>query len=93
MKKFLASTGGVLLGLFSGAVYFFTASAVHDALNYSVEFIAVAGAGFLLFAGLSLLLFFLTRKRHFPFALAFLIAAGAIDLIVLFVLGSIRYYP
>jgi len=93
MKKFLAAVGGVLLGLLSGAVYFFSASAVYEALEYSVEYIAIAGAGFLLFAGLSLLLFFLTRKRQFPFALAFLIAAGAIDVLVLIVLGSIRYYP
>lgn len=93
MKKTFAAIGGMLLGLFSGAVYFFSASAVYEALEYSVEFIAIAGAGFLLFAGVSLLLFFLTRKKHFPFALAFLIAAGALDLLVLIVLGSIRYYP
>lgn len=93
MKKALAVVGGTLLGLFSGAVYFFSASAVYEAFEYSVELVAIAGAGFLLFAGLSILLFFLTRKKRFPFALSFLIAAGAIDLLVLVVLGSIRYYP
>lgn len=92
MRKAFAAIGGALLGLFSGAVYFFSASAVYEALDHSVEYIAVAGAGFLLFAALSLLLFFLTRKKHFSFALAFLIAAGAIDLLVLVVLGSLRYY-
>ncbi len=92
MKKFTFAFLGCLTGILTGIIYFFGATIVGYADSFTFELIVPAVAGFAVFAVINCLVYWLTKKKSKPFALAFIISAFAIDVAILIILSSVRNY-
>ncbi len=93
MRKTVWALFGCLAGLLTGIVYFFCTTTIYDLAEYAVEMLLLAVVGFVLFGIVNCVVFWSTKKKSKQFALGFVLSAFAIDLTVLIILGSIRYYP